>query len=284
MNAFRSDSTWVRAVWRALYPLRLLGLLGLSGYAMAGPTGGQVTTGSGQITQSGTTTTVQQNSQTLGLDWSSFNVAANETVNFVQPGKNSVAVNEISGPGGSEILGHLNANGQVWLINPNGILFGSNAEVNVGGLVASTLAPGASDGTGSTSFSGTGAGSIVNQGTINAAKGGYVALLGNSVSNQGVVRAQLGTAALGAGSAATLTFAGNKLLQIEVDRNTLNALAENRCLIEADGGTVYMTAGAANSLLASSVNTTGVIRAKSVENHDGKIVLGAGLPAGTVTI
>jgi filamentous hemagglutinin family protein len=117
---------------------------------LAGPTGGQVTAGSGQITQSGTTTTIQQNSQTLGLNWSSFNVAANETVNFVQPGQNAIAVNQILSSSGSEILGHLDANGQVWLINPNGILFGSGAQVNVGGLVASTLAPTASNGTGTT--------------------------------------------------------------------------------------------------------------------------------------
>jgi filamentous hemagglutinin family protein len=284
MKTFGSDSPWMSRLWRALYPLRLLGLAGLCGPAIAGPTGGQVTTGSGQITQSGTTTTIQQSSQVLGLNWLSFNVGANETVNFVQPGRNSIAVNQILSSSGSEILGHLNANGQVWLINPNGILFGSNAEVNVGGLVASTLAATATDGAGSTSFSGGGAGSIVNRGTLTAAKGGYVALLGNSVSNQGVVSAQLGTVAFGAGSAVTLSFAGNKLLQIEVDRSTLDALAENKGLIEADGGTVYMTAGAANSLLASTVNTSGVIRATSFENHDGTIVLSAGLPAGKVTV
>ena len=262
----------------------LMGSTGLCCHLIAGPTGGQVTTGSGQITQSGTTTTIAQNSPTLGLNWLSFNVAANETVNFVQPGQNSIAVNQILSSSGSEILGHLNANGQVWLINPNGILFGSNAQVNVGGLVASTLAPTGSDGAGGTAFIGGGTGSIVNQGSITAAKGGYVALLGNSVSNQGVVSAQLGTVALGAGSATTLTFSGNKLLKLEVDRSKLDALAENKGLIEADGGAVYMTAGAANSLLASAVNTTGVIRAKSVDNHNGTIVLGAGLPAGEVTV
>ena len=262
----------------------LIGPVALSGVVAAGPTGGQVTTGSGQITQSGTTTTIKQNTPALGLDWLSFNVAANETVNFVQPGSNAIAVNRILSSSGSEILGHLNANGQVWLINPNGILFGTNAEVNVAGLVASTLVPTASNGSGATSFSGSGTGNIVNQGTITAAKGGYVALLGNSVSNQGVVSAHLGTVALGGGSAETLTFAGSKLLQIQGDQSTLNALAENKGLITAPGGAVYMTAGAANSLLASTVNTSGVIRATSLENHDGTIVLSAGLPTGVVTV
>ena len=104
--------------------------------AAASPTGGQITTGAGQISQSGSTTTVQQSSQTLSLNWLSFNVGTQETVNFVQPNSSSLAVNRINSATGSEILGHLNANGQVWLINPNGVLFGEHAQVNVGGLVA----------------------------------------------------------------------------------------------------------------------------------------------------
>ena len=84
----------------------LIGPVALSGVVAAGPTGGQVTTGSGQITQSGTTTTIKQNTPALGLDWLSFNVAANETVNFVQPGSNAIAVNRILSSSVSEILGH----------------------------------------------------------------------------------------------------------------------------------------------------------------------------------
>src|ERR1019366_2867099 len=116
---------------------------------------------------------------------------------------------------GSQILGHLDANGQVYLINPNGIIFGASAQVNVGGLVASTLDfSNSSLGSSTRSFGGDGAGSIVNQGTINATNGGYVALIGNRVTNQGVITAQLGTVALGAGSALTLTFNGNSLVHL----------------------------------------------------------------------
>ena len=97
----------------------------------------------------------------------------------------------------------------MWLINPNGVLFGRGAQVNVGGLIASTLdwptPPSTLD---SRTFSGAGTGSIVNEGTIRAADGGYVALLGNRVVNHGIISAQLGTVALGAGSAETLTFSG----------------------------------------------------------------------------
>src|ERR1700687_1268668 len=176
------------------------------------PIGGQVVSGTGSIAQSGNTTTIRQSSQDLLLNWQSFNIGSQETVDFLQPSASAIAVNRILGTNGSQILGHLDANGQVWLINPNGVLFGQSAQVNVGGLVASVL--GVSDlslSSNTISFSGNGTGSIVNQGTINAANGGYVAFLANHVSNQGTITARLGTIALGAGSATTLTFSGNSL-------------------------------------------------------------------------
>jgi trimeric autotransporter adhesin len=261
--------------------------LGMTGLAHAGnaPTGGQIVSGSGQIQQSGNTTTIQQNSKVLSLNWQSFDVGADQTVNFLQPGTSSVAVNRILGNSASEIFGHLNANGQVWLINPNGVLFGQGAQVNVGGIVASTLDLDDSTlGSNTVRFAGDGKGKVTNQGSITAANGGYVALIGNQVSNQGVIRAQLGTVALGGGSAVTLTFSDNHLLHLAVDKSTLNNLAENRQLIVADGGQVVMTAGARDSLLASAVNNTGTVQARSVENHDGVITLLGGMEAGTVNV
>jgi filamentous hemagglutinin family protein len=251
--------------------------------ASSHPLGGQVVSGKGHITQSGDTTTIQQSSQNLFLDWLSFDVGSDETVNFVQPSSNAVAVNEIFSTNGSQILGHLNANGEVWLINPNGIIFGQSAEVNVGGLVASTLNNVSQSGN-TVSFSGDGVGSVVNAGTINAATGGSVALLGNHVGNQGTITAKLGTVALGAGSAVTLTFSGNSLVRMQVDQSTLKTLAENGGMIQADGGTVILSAGAKDALLASVVNNTGVIEAHTVENHDGTIELLGGMTTGTVNV
>ncbi|WP_343587055.1 YDG domain-containing protein, partial [Herbaspirillum sp.] len=260
--------------------------LSLSGTAVqAAPLGGQVSAGSGSISSAGTTTTITQSSQNLSLNWNSFNIGRQETVNFVQPSASAIAVNRITDTNGTQILGQLNANGQVYLINPNGILFGSGAQVNVGGLVASTL--GISDAAlsgAARSFAGTGTGSIVNQGTINAANGGYVAFLGNAVSNQGTINAPLGAVALGAGSAVTLTFDGNSLVKMQVDQSTLNNLAENRDLIKADGGMVIMNAGAKDALLASVVNNTGVIQAHTVENRNGTITLLGGMAAGQVNV
>ena len=255
--------------------------------AQAGPTptGGQIVSGNGSITQSGNTTTIRQSSQDLSINWLSFNIAPQETVDFIQPDASAIAVNRIGGTSGSQILGHLDANGQVYLINPNGVLFGQGAQVNVGGLVASTLdVSDASLGAAARSFSGAGTGSVANEGTITAASGGYVVLIGNRVSNQGVITAQLGTVALGAGSAATLTFNGDALVHLEVDRSVLQSLAANGGLIAANGGQVVMTAGARDALLASVVNNTGVIEARTVESHEGTITLLGGMTAGTVNV
>ncbi|QYG07993.1 YDG domain-containing protein [Janthinobacterium sp. PAMC25594] len=256
-------------------------LLAASHSAMAGPTGGQVTAGNGTINQNGATTTVTQASQNLSLNWQSFNTSSGETVNFVQPSASAIAVNRISGNSATQFYGALNANGQVYLINPNGVLFGAGSQINVGGLVASTLDTGdASLRDATRRFTGIGSGSIINQGAINTAKGGYVAFVGNTVANQGAIKA--GTVALGAGSDVTLSFSGDSLVQLQVNQSTLNNLAENGGLINADGGAVWLSAGARDAVLASVVNNTGIIRARSVEQVGGTIVLGAG-SAGTAT-
>jgi filamentous hemagglutinin family protein len=253
--------------------------------ALAAPIGGQLVTGTGNIAQSGSTTVITQASQNLSLSWQSFNIGKQETVTFVQPSVSAIAVNRILDTNGSHILGQLNANGQVYLINPNGILFGPGAQVNVGGLVASTLDLNSTNLDASNrNFGGAGTGSIVNQGTIHAAPGGYVALLGSSVSNQGTITAPLGTVALGAGNAVTLNFNGNSLVKMQIDQSLLNSLADNGGLIRADGGMVVMNAGAKDTLLASVVNNTGVIEARTVENHAGTITLLGGMAAGSVQV
>lgn len=265
--------------------LTAVALLFSPAWAQAEPTGGEVVSGVGSISQAGSTTTIQQSSTQLSLTWKGFDIAPQETVNFRQPSASAIAVNRIYDTNGTQILGRLDANGQVYLINPNGILFGRGAQVNVGGLVASTLdINDASLGSRTRSFSGNGTGSIINQGSLHAADGGYVALLGNTVSNQGAIIAKLGTVALGAGSAATLTFDGNSLVNMQVDQSTLDNLAENKQLIQADGGRVLMTAGAKDALLANVVNNSGIIEARTVENRDGVITLLGGMQAGTVNV
>src|SRR6185437_14995562 len=110
-------------------------------------------------------------------------------------------LNRVLGADPSIIMGNLSSNGKVFLVNPNGILFGPGAQVNVAGLVASTLnISDANFMAGQYKFSGAGGGVVLNRGSINAADGGYVALLGASVGNQGVITAKFGTVALAAGN------------------------------------------------------------------------------------
>src|SRR5215831_16543043 len=114
-------------------------LLVLQRPALAGPTGGQVAAGSATISQSGSTTNVNQSSQSTIINWQTFSIAPKETVNFNQPNSSAVALNRVIGNEQSIISGALNANGRVFLINQAGVVFSKGAQVNVGGLVASTL-------------------------------------------------------------------------------------------------------------------------------------------------
>jgi len=149
------------------------------------PTGGRIAAGAATITQSGNRLNVNQASDRAILNWSTFNIGANAAVSFVQPNSGSVALNRVlTSAGASDIQGRLTANGQVFLVNPSGVLFGKGAQVDVGGLVASTLDISDTDFLGGRYvFSRAGAaGSIINQGTLNAAQGGYIALLAPEVA------------------------------------------------------------------------------------------------------
>ena len=252
----------------------------------AGPTGGAVSAGSASIAGGAGKTTITQSSQNVAINWQGFNIGQTESVQFVQPNSNSVALNRVLGSDPSSILGSLSANGKVFLLNPNGILFGKGAQVNVGGLVASTL--NITDGdfmAGTYKFAGAGNGTVLNQASINTnADGGYVVLLGANVSNQGVISAKLGTVALAAGNAVTLDMAGDGLLNVTVNQGAVNALVQNGGVIRADGGQVLLTAQAAGNLLQSAVNNTGVIQAQTIENHNGTIRLLADMQSGTVSV
>lgn len=269
---------------RSVRSLGAIVLATLSCVAYALPTGGQISAGQGAIAANGADMTVTQRSQNLAINWQSFGIGASESVTFAQPNASAIALNRVLGADPTQIYGKLSANGQVWLLNPNGVLFGGGAQVNVGGLVASTLNISDADFlAGKRTFNGTG-GSVVNQGNITAADGGYVAMLGGKVSNEGVIQARLGTVALGAGKQVTLDFAGDKLLNLQVDQGAIDALVQNKQLIQADGGTVLLSVRAANALLNTVVNNTGVIEARTIDTHGGTILLVGGSEGGTVNV
>ena len=256
--------------------------LGTGATAQTLPVGGSVSAGDATLSTGGNTLTVNQSSQNVAINWQSFSIGRDSNVVFVQPNSASVALNRVLGADPSVIMGGLTANGQVFLINPNGILFGRSAQVNVGGLVASTL--GLSDAdlmAGNLRFSGTG-GSVVNEGAITSG-GGYVALLGGQVANDGVIQARLGTIALAAGEAITLDFAGDGLLKVAVDAGAVGALVRNGGLLQADGGSVILTTQGAGALLNTVVNNTGVIQARTIGAREGVILLLGDMSSGMAT-
>lgn len=237
------------------------------------PQGGSVVAGQAQITQNAATLQVRQTSAQAILAWRRFDIGAQAAVQFVQPGADAVALNRVVGPDPSAIFGRLSANGQVFLVNPNGVLFGTGAQVDVGGLVASTLAIGDADFlAGQHRFVRQGStGAVVNQGTLQAP---YVALLAPEVRNAGTIVASMGTAALAAGESVTLGITGHRLVDVQVDRATIDTLVENRHLVRVDGGTAVLTAQSAQALLGQVVNS-GAVRADGIDASGGVVRLTA---------
>ena len=247
-----------------------------TGYAM--PQGGEVKAGDAEIKTSGNIMDVNQNTQKVAIDWKGFDIAKQETVNFNQPNASAIALNRVRGNKGSEIYGHLNANGQVFLINPNGVLFGKGAEISVGGLIATTHNINNDDfmnSKGSYTFSGDSTNQVKNAGTIKA-EGGLVALLAADVANEGVIQTNAGTTALGAGQSMTIDYENDGKINFAVNKSVANAKALNSGSIQANGGYVIMTARDASETLNTVVNNTGVIEAKSLKNVNGEIVLDGG--------
>ena len=250
------------------------------------PTGGRITTGSGTISSSGNQMTVNQSTQQLIANWKAFNIGSDASVTFNQPGVTATALNRITDQNPTQIMGSLNSNGQVFLLNPSGIIFGKTAQVNVGGLVASSLNMLDSDFlAGKYNFNNAGnAGSIINQGAIKASNGGVVAFIAPKVTNIGSITANSGSALLAAGNQVSVDFTGDGLITYTVDQGAIEALVENKGLIKADGGVVVMTAKAVDALLTATVTNTGVIEARTIQNKAGRILLLSDMENGKTTV
>ena len=242
------------------------------------PSGGRVVGGSATLSTSGSNLTVVQGTPRAAVEWQNFNVGSAATVNFVQPDSRSVVLNKVLGGTPSQIYGSILANGQVYLVNPQGVYFSPTARVNVGSLVASTLdLDPSSFMAGSTLFSAPGSnGSVRNDGTIEVGSGGYAALLGTNVTNNGLIKARAGMVALASGEAVSLDInASGGLLGVAVTPASVQTLVENRHLIQAPDGAVIMTSQAANQLLGSVVNTGTVSANQLATDGAGRIVMKA---------
>jgi len=251
-------------------------LLAHTGIAFANPSGGSVSAGSATIISSGSMLTINQSTNRATIDWNSFNIDSGESTVFNVPTSHSMTLNRIGGQDPSQIFGKLSSNGKLYLVNPNGFIFGKGSTVNVGGILATTAdiktkdfmkghmnfnAPGKADA------------AIVLNGTISAAEAGLAGFVAPTVINNGVISAKLGRVTLASGDTLTMDMYGDNLVNVAVSNETAQHLAANNGLVIADGGTIAMTAAAGKNIVNGVVSNAGILQAASVGKKNGKIIL-----------
>ena len=237
------------------------------------PSGGLIAAGSATIsTAAPGAMTITQASDRAIINWQSFSVGSNNRIDIAQPSSTSALLNRVAGTATSTIAGQINANGQVLLVNPNGILITATGSVRAAGFVASTLDLGDRQFmSGDITVTGN-RGSVINDGTISVVKGGFAALLGGRVDNHGLIRAPLGTVALGSGTRATLDLTGDGFLQVAMPTVADGGITMAG-RISADGGSVILSAATALDAARHMVNLSGTIEARGVSGHNGSVVL-----------
>ncbi len=247
------------------------------------PTGGSVAAGDVDIGASDKSMTIIQGSDKAIVNWNTFSIGENNSVTFVQPNASSSILNRVTSSATSTLAGSLGANGQVYLINPNGVAITATGTVKVGGgFVASTLNIADDDFlNGNLNFKGNGASAgVSNEGVIIIGREGYAALIGGTVKNDGLVAVPMGKIGLGAGEEATLDLSGDGFLQVALPSadgiEGDGALIENSGTLSANGGTVVMTAATAREAARRAINMSGLVEANSVSGRNGSITLGGG--------
>ena len=250
---------WLRPLFAALVFCCGLG-------AEANPLGAQIVNGTVSINQAGSTLNITNTPGSI-INWQAFSIGTGETTNFIQQSAGSAVLNRVVGPDPSALLGRLSSNGQVYLINPAGIMVGQGAVIDVPRFVASTLNLSNTDFlAGRMNFTALpGAGSISNQGTITTPEGGTVYLVAPQVENKGLISTPKGETILAAGDTVTLLETGTPGVTVQITGGTNNAT--NLGQIVADTGRVGM--------VGALVKNSGVLNASSLVSQGGRIFLKA---------
>lgn len=259
-------------------------IIGTGATAYALPEGGQVAAGQAAITTAGSTMTIAQQTAQAIINWQNFGIGSGEAVHINQPNSQAMLLNRVIGSNPSEIFGQLTANGQVILVNPNGVFFRPGSSVDVGGLTASTLNIANEDFLkGQLRFAGDSQNPVINAGSITA-QNGYVNLLAKEVVNEGIIAAQTGSVNLAAGSGMSLDYNGDGKMTVAVTDGAYQSAVTNKKLIQVDGGLVVMTASGKDALMDSAVNNSGMIQANTLGEARGQISLTGDNIATTGTI
>jgi filamentous hemagglutinin family protein len=234
--------------------------------AQANPIGGSVVNGSASFATAGNTLTVTNTPGTI-INWQGFSINSNEITNFAQQSASSTVLNRVVGSDPSNIMGTLRSNGRVFLVNPNGIMFGAGAVVDVAGLVASTLNLSNADFlAGNNHFTQVpGAGNISNAGNITAQQGGQIYLIAPNVENTGVITAPNGEILLAAGYSVDLVSTDDPNLRVNITAPAGDA---------TNVGQLVASAGSLG-LFGTVVSNSGIVSADSAALQGGKIVFKA---------
>ena len=241
----------------------------------AAPNGANVVHGNVNISQSGSNTIINQNTDKAIINWNSFDVNKGESVLFNQNSSSSIILNRVTNGLPTSIFGNISANGNVFILNQAGVLVGNGASINTNSFLAGAANINDNDFiAGKYNFYGA-QGNVINNGSIKVQDGGYAVLMGKNVENNGLISAKLGKIYLSSGETFRMDMSGNDLIGVEVEKGITDAYISNTGHIQAEGGTIIMTAKNASDVIRQAVNNTGVIDASSISYKGGKVILGA---------
>jgi len=255
--------------------------------AFALPEPEEVVSGTAEFSYPDNTTLNINASDRAIINYRSFDIRENESVIINLPDVNNAILNRVLGDKASDILGNLTCNGIFVLVNRNGIYFGPKANIDVGGLIASTRDITNSDFLDSKYVFGKMSGEqldslLLNAGTINIRRGGFGVLIAGAVENQGTIISYVGTVAMAAGDMVRLDISGNRLISLAIDQPTASTIVDrngnpvtdqlkNTGTINADGGMVLLKAESITDVFRKVINLDGYIKADRLENHDGEV-------------
>ena len=241
----------------------------------AAPNGANVVHGNVNISQSGSNTIINQNTDKAIINWNSFDVNKGESVLFNQNSSSSIILNRVTNGLPTNIFGNISANGNVFILNQAGVLVGNGASINTNSFLAGAANINDNDFiAGKYNFYGA-QGNVINNGSIKVQDGGYAVLMGKNIENNGLISAKLGKIYLSSGETFRMDMSGNDLIGVEVEKSITDAYISNTGYIKAEGGTIIMTAKNASDVIRQAVNNTGVIDASSISYKGGKVILGA---------
>ncbi len=248
----------------------------LASTALSNPVGGNVSGGSASIAANGNTLDIIQTTSKAIINWNGFDIGAGEATRFHQPDSASLTLNRVTMGGASQINGALSANGNIVIVNPHGIVFGSGSQVNVNSLVATSAnITDANFMAGNVTFDQPGdpTAAIENHGTITAADAGLVGMVAPNVLNSGTINAKLGRVHLASGDTTTVDLYGDGLLQVAVSDVVTSQQVENTGSINAAGGTIALTAAAGSKMVNSFIHVGGELNAPAVGTKGGRIII-----------